>query len=110
MRPVVKTGRPEHVLPPAWLSDACWEGGVCVGSAVGEIGADGQDYTGLKYSADSEVERARKAQRERIKERNERNHIVSLSKLKISKKSAKESVNLHFTIKYPYTNHLNRFS
>lgn len=67
---MVKTERPEHDLTPAWLSDACWEGGVCVGSAVGEIGADGQDYTGLKYSADSEVEPARKAERERIKARN----------------------------------------
>lgn len=68
-RPVVKSGQPKHDLTPAWLSDACWEGGVSVGSAVGEIGADGQDYTGLKYSADSEWEPARKAEREIIKER-----------------------------------------
>lgn len=67
---MVKTDRPENNdLTPAWLSDACWEGGACVGSAVGEIAADGQDYTGLKYSADSEGEPARKAERERIKER-----------------------------------------
>lgn len=53
---MVKTNQHEHDLTPAGLSDACWEGGVRVGSAVGEIGADGQDYTGLKYSADSEGE------------------------------------------------------
>lgn len=67
---MVKAERPEYDLTPAWFSDACWEGGVRVGSAVGEIGADGQDYTGLKYSADSDVEQARKAERERIKARN----------------------------------------
>lgn len=84
----------EHDLTPACLSDACWEGGVRVGSAVGEIGADGQDYTGLKYSADSEVEPARKAERRRIKKRDmERNHIFSFGKHK-----AKETTVLLFTV------------